>query len=1385
MKRKWKQVLAVFLALTISISTTNMSALAMENSDSNLLPEQEISIIENSISSGNNSYQSITQNSLDNIETELTYQQENYEVTYIIANSWEDACNVTIKIKNISEESLDDWKIVLTMENQIQDIWNAEVEAYENGTYTIQNNGWNKIIEANDSIEFGFTTKESFQGFPENCSLLYSNSSVKNTKYVGENYEVDFQIITKTIDTFEGNLILTNTGTEMIENWSLTFDFNHEIIDIWNAQISLCENNCYTIKNVEHNQDIAPGESIIIGFQAKWTDKIESPINYSLSIVQQKLPTTVYFVDYIVTSDWGNGFTGEFRITNNSEQTIEDWILEFDYNVNIEKFWTAEIIAHEANHYIVKNAGYNANIESGQTISLGFLGYPGNISIVPSNFQLSELVVGEASSDEPQYAMEWSEMQDTDGDELPDDYETEIGTDIYNIDTDGDGLTDGFEVLYGSSNPLNAFTEDSSPDSQADPDKDGLTMLEEYNLGTHPLEYDTDNDGLSDGSEVNVYGTNPLFSDTDEDSISDCDEVKIGLDPLNPNTFGYPDAEYQFIQTIDKGNDVFDNINVGNNDYQMSFTIQAQGNVLSNILVRESAYSNIIDSEYILGIIPEILCTKDGNIQELTLKFEIDSNNIYNDCNINCFKGIKKYNIFKYDEEECILCPVNTIVDEENNLISSTVDDIGTYCIIDMEKWLKDLGYEFVANDSSDVSLLSFAEEPDTSLLSEETESLPSASETSENISPEFETEAATTLEEYSLETYAEKSESRNIIDLIFCINNKSHGLSDIEFESIKENMLIIGKSVFYESGSARIYVVDQHGNIVQTSNGKDYATNSKHLETMIEQLSNSTAQTPSLTEQTNVLLNTLALRDNAFKTAVFIGDSSIPSNGSSTISKIANADIHCCVVEPRTQSGSWYDRLSLATNGLLIYNFLEFSDELLEYIYGYIPEVPFVTYTLINSTQLKTTTLEAELNSLSDTDTDKDGLTDWDEIDKCRVTINSDGNVVLQTYKEYVDFYCDSYTWYQEWSARYDDLKNKDGKSIDEILSEIYVLPIVSDPTSIDGDDDGILDCDEFEWDGIDERYKNIGPLHKDTIETLFPEITQNGKNKSSYPSYITVDDNNVVLHLNVVFEGETSTLASSALKTTDLSTAEQSEVNKIIARLGSDFTLKELVIDGIENRWNGTYIGTEYDFYKGLQVNFSVDLQENLEPKWYSRKIKITLQKGLCGVSNAYTSSSNWNTNSNRFITLYTSYCGDSSHKDKDGTSCSKYQNSLYNMATYAGTIAHEFGHIFGLKDLYIEASVNHGYEPISNDEIKYDTNYFGIPTAFSIMKNNGCAVANDIEMVLLAFSENAWQYYVPYGRFQKMSKAIKLEPEFRSKDDTSNTYVWNASTYTFEIK
>ncbi len=97
-------------------------------------------------------------------------------------------------------------------------------------------------------------------------------------------------------------------------------------------------------------------------------------------------------------------------------------------------------------------------------------------------------------------------------------------------DSDDDGLPDVWELEHFG---------DLDEDENGDPDSDGATNLDEYNLGSDPTDPDSDDDGLSDGAEINIHETDPTDPDSDGDGLPDGDEVNLhSTDPNDSDSDG-------------------------------------------------------------------------------------------------------------------------------------------------------------------------------------------------------------------------------------------------------------------------------------------------------------------------------------------------------------------------------------------------------------------------------------------------------------------------------------------------------------------------------------------------------------------------------------------------------------------------------------------------------------------------------------------------------------------------------------------------------------------------------------------------------------------------------------------------------------------------------
>ena len=168
--------------------------------------------------------------------------------------------------------------------------------------------------------------------------------------------------------------------------------------------------------------------------------------------------------------------------------------------------------------------------------------------------------------------------EDTDGDGLTDAEETAAGTDPNDADSDDDGVTDGSEPNWADDHDgdglINALDPDSDNDglfdgtelgkdcANADTDPANGNCVPDGDMGlttTDPLVADTDDGGISDGSEdANGNGVlddgegdpedpadDTTINDEDEDGLSDDFEIRIGTNPgdADSDDDGVPDGE--------------------------------------------------------------------------------------------------------------------------------------------------------------------------------------------------------------------------------------------------------------------------------------------------------------------------------------------------------------------------------------------------------------------------------------------------------------------------------------------------------------------------------------------------------------------------------------------------------------------------------------------------------------------------------------------------------------------------------------------------------------------------------------------------------------------------------------------------------------------------
>lgn len=665
------------------------------------------------------------------------------------------------------------------------------------------------------------------------------------------------------------------------------------------------------------------------------------------------------------------------------------------------------------------------------------------------------------------------EFLDTDGDGLDDVDEAIFGSDISKADTDEDGLTDSDEVFITNSNPVvfDSITSGTS-DGENDLDDDSLSNKDEIAFNTDVTSPDTDNDGLNDYDEIYIWNTDPLIEDTDNDTIIDGDEVKIGLTPTNPETFGYPDAEYKSVQIISADSTALAVINNEDSPYTLSLEVTASGCVETNIKGSESSFAATMKNDFMVGNSFELTYFGEHNVDNIKLSFEMSEDYLAE------AGDIRKHNIFKYFEDDNMLLPIATYFDVDSNTIYTDVNEFGTYCLMDAEAWL-----EFLENVSETVS--TYDVESATPMLmsikrtyaAEETLDTSGGfevEETEENYEGEVLVDSVSidylsSVQYGSLTIEIDDSKKDSPIDLVFIL--QSAGVSEAYFNDHKDYISSVSEIMFDNHTNVRVKVVNYYVNYASSGG---WFTDLSSLDIYLDGLSYTTSyEYCDRSKAFKILMESTSFRDEASKFAFhFI-------NGNTTANESMIDHIYMCkelnINFSEFPPIGWYYNSSLfaqmvvdsiaATDG--IYERFEYMDE--GRLYGHIIDhtlKPRVLFTAIIPSGWKVITLEDSLTPDSLTDTDKDGLTDWYEIDETQIELDETGEIIYPSVRAcYLRDRGSIYRRFLDSTVKNEYLvnnKNYTADYIDYLFTKVTALPLDSDPTSEDGDEDGLLDNEE-----------------------------------------------------------------------------------------------------------------------------------------------------------------------------------------------------------------------------------------------------------------------------------------------------------------------------------
>ncbi|MDO5292707.1 MAG: cellulase family glycosylhydrolase [bacterium] len=238
-----------------------------------------------------------------------------------------------------------------------------------------------KSIEVNSVT---FTCKEDT--FVYDCTATDSKVGTLKSSF-------DFSFINVWDTTYVNNMTVDNgnykayfNGVSLTDNNTLTVNF--EVSDVEGGSDTPA-----TTAPATQAPTVAPTSAPAT--QAPTTAPTTAPVTQAPTATPTTAPATsspsgnTVQAEVTMTSDWGEGGLGQIVFTNTTgKDLVGGWTLEFDMDREIGSTWSANIVSHTGNHYVITNPSWNGNLASGDSYTIDFQAKSGAANPVISNAKL-------------------------------------------------------------------------------------------------------------------------------------------------------------------------------------------------------------------------------------------------------------------------------------------------------------------------------------------------------------------------------------------------------------------------------------------------------------------------------------------------------------------------------------------------------------------------------------------------------------------------------------------------------------------------------------------------------------------------------------------------------------------------------------------------------------------------------------------------------------------------------------------------------------------------------------------------------------------------------------------------------------------------------------
>lgn len=192
-------------------------------------------------------------------------EDSGYRLEVSQTSAWEGGYVAEVTVGNTGEEDLRNWSVAAVLrQGDIESSWNAGSKKIGKQEVVFESEKHNMVIPSGEKAVFGF--KVTGGNFHDIVSLKLIPGKILSTSRA--------DITFKETGSWDGHKIMEGTirnqSGKTIRDWSLSFEMEGRITNIWNAELTEECGSTFYLRNCGYNGVLEAGECTVFGFEVSF-----------------------------------------------------------------------------------------------------------------------------------------------------------------------------------------------------------------------------------------------------------------------------------------------------------------------------------------------------------------------------------------------------------------------------------------------------------------------------------------------------------------------------------------------------------------------------------------------------------------------------------------------------------------------------------------------------------------------------------------------------------------------------------------------------------------------------------------------------------------------------------------------------------------------------------------------------------------------------------------------------------------------------------------------------------------------------------------------------------------------------------------------------------